>query len=128
MVQAKRNKEFIVNYVNSLSGKQKTREAIEQYTSDELLIEHILFLDTVFPGYEILIDEVTGEHNRVIVRARVHGTHQGQLNGVPPTNREVLFPIVVGYEIEHRKIIDHWLITDHVILMEQLGVTTHIQQ
>jgi predicted ester cyclase len=29
---------------------------------------------------------------------------------------------VVGYEIENEKIINHWVIADQVMLMEQLGV------
>ena len=100
----------------------KTRELLEQYITDQGLIEHILFFDSVFPRYDGLIDEITGEGNRVIVRARMKGKHEGELNGIPPTHKEVEFPFVVGYEIEKNKIISHWLIADQMMLMEQLGV------
>jgi predicted ester cyclase len=33
----------------------------------------------------------------------------------------VEFNFVVGYEIENRMIISHWLIADQMALMEQLG-------
>lgn len=122
MDQAKKNKEFIIRYGNALSGVIKTRELCDQYIKDNSLIEHILFFDGVFPRYEMFIDEITGEGNRVIVRARLKGKHEGELNGIPPTHKEVLFPLVVGYEIENNKIISHWLLADQVMLMEQLGV------
>ncbi len=118
----KRNKEFILNYLNGLSGVEKTRELIEKSVKDEALIQHILFFDAVFPKYEGLVDEITAEGNRVIIRARLRGKHEGEFNGIPPTHKEVLFPFVVGYEIENNMIISHWLIADQVLLMEQLGV------
>jgi len=123
MEQLKKNKEFIVAYFNALSGKNKSREQLSEYVDDQGLIEHILFFDAVFPRYEIFADEITAEANRVVVRARVKGTHEGELNGIPPTHKQIEFPFAIGYEIENNKIIHHWLIADQALLMEQLGVS-----
>lgn len=122
MDPVKKNKEFIVNYINALSGIVKTKELCDQYITDTHLTEHILFFDGAFPKYEMFIDEITGEGSRVILRARLKGKHEGELNGIPPTHKEVLFPFVIGYEIENNKIKSHWLMADQVMLMEQLGV------
>jgi len=122
MEQAMKNKEFIIRYVNAISGDIKTRNLCDQYIKDNSLTEHILFFDGVFPKYEMFMDEITGEGNRVIVRARLKSKHEGELNGIPPTHKEVLFPFVIGYEIENNKIISHWLLADQMMLMEQLGV------
>jgi len=122
MDQAKKNKEFIIRYVNSLAGVVKTRELCERSIKDESLIQHILFFDSVFPKYEMLMDEITAEGNRVIVRARMKGKHEGDMNGIPPTHKEIFFPFVIGYEIENEMIVSHWLMADQMLLMEQLGV------
>lgn len=122
MNQVKKNKEFIIDYFNAISGVIKTRELCEQYITDEQLTQHILFFDGAFPKYEMFIDEITGEENRIVVRGRFKGRHEGELNGIPPTNKEVFFPFVIGYEIDRNKIISHWLIADQMKLMEQLGV------
>lgn len=122
MEQLPKNKEFIIDYFNAVSGVKKTKELLEKYVSDKHLIEHIQFFDSVFPAYEIFADEMTAEGNRVIVRARLKGRHEGELNGIPPTYKSVEFPFSVGYEIENNKIISHWLIADQMLLMEQLGV------
>ena len=122
MEQQKQNKEFIIRYFNALSGVTKTSELVKKYTTDEHLIGHIAFFDAAFPKYELFADEMTAEGNRVVVRARFKGNHEGEFNGISPTNRTVEFPFVISYEIENGKIVHHWLIADQMALMEQLGV------
>jgi predicted ester cyclase len=117
------NKEFIINYLNTLAtGVPKTRELLEQFMTDEALIAHIEFFEAAFPGYEVFIDEMTAEGNRVVVQARLNGTHLGDLSGIPPTFKTVNVPFVIRYEIENNKIISHWMLADQMSLMEQLGV------
>ena len=126
MNQQMKNKEFVLEYLNALSGKIKTQEVMRQYISDEGLIDHIVFFDAVFPKYEMFTDEMTADGNRVVVRARLTGKHEGEFGDIQPTYKSVDFPFVVGYEIENRMIVSHWLIADQMALMEQLegnGVT-----
>ena len=122
MEQQNQNKEFIIRYFNALSGVPKTRELLEKYITDEELMGHIAFFEPVFPGYEVLSDEMTAEDNRVVVKARFKGTHEGELNGIAPTHRTVEFPFAIGYEIENEKIVHHWMVFDRMAMMEQLGV------
>jgi len=122
MEQTTKNKELVIEYFSAISGVKKTRPIMEKYLSDQHLIEHIEFFDSVFPAYELFADELLAEGNRVVVRARVKGRHEGELNGIPPTYKNVEFPFSIGYEIENNKIVSHWLIADQMMLMEQLGV------
>jgi predicted ester cyclase len=122
MEQQQKNKEFIINYLTALSGISKTRALLEKYMTDEALIGHIEFFEAAFPLYEAYIDEITAEGNRVIVQARIKGTHLGDLSGIPPTHKTVDFPFVIRYEIEDDKIVSHWMLADQMALMEQLGV------
>jgi predicted ester cyclase len=110
MEQQKKNKEFIIEYFNTLSGTTKTRELLSPFVEDSSLIEHILFFDSVFPQYELFADELTAEGNRVVVRARLTGIHKGEFNGIPPTFRQVEFPFVISYEIADNKIVHHWML------------------
>ena len=86
MEQLNKNKEFLINYFNAMaSDAPRTREFLEQYMSDEALIAHIQYFETVFPGYEVYAEEMTAEGNRVIVQARLKGIHKGDLSGILPT-------------------------------------------
>jgi hypothetical protein len=122
MEQHKQNKEFIIRYFNAMAGAFVTRELLEEYITDEELIGHILFFESVFPDYEIITDEMMAEGNRVMVRGRLKGRHEGEFNGIPPTHHMVEFPLVISYQIENEKIVHHWLMADSMALMEQLGV------
>ena len=122
MDQQKQNKEFIIWYLNAFSGVAKKRKLLEEYMTDEELMNHIAFFDTVFPKYEMFADELTAEGNKVVVRARCKGCHKGELSGIKPTHRNVEFPFVISYDIENDKIVHHWMIADQMMLMEQLGV------
>ena len=123
MEQSQKNKQFIIKYVNAINGVIKTRELIEEYVTDTNLIEHILFFDSVLPRYELVVDEITAEDNRVIILSRVKGRHEGEFNGMPPTYKNVEVSAAVGYQIENNKIVSHWLIADQLSLLEQLGVS-----
>lgn len=122
MDQQRKNKEFIINYFNALSGVEKTRALMEKYIADETLIGHGEYFEAAFPNYEVFADEITAEGNRVIVKARTKGTHLGDLDGIPATYKTIDFPFVICYEIENNMIISHWLLADKMCLMEQLGV------
>ena len=122
MQQQNQNKEFITRYFNALSGHAKTKEILEKYMTDQSLIGHINFFEPVFPGYEVIADEMTAEDNKVVVKARFKGTHEGAFNGIAPTHRTIEVPFAISYEIENEKIIHHWMIIDRMEMMEQLGV------
>ena len=122
MDSLKKNKEFIIRYFNAISGQDKTPEQIDQFVQDAKLKGHIQFFESTFPRYELFIDEMTAEGNRVIVRGHWKGRHEGDFNGIPPTHKSVEQAVILGYTIENGKIIDHWLLGDTVVLMEQLGV------
>lgn len=122
MDNLKKNREFILRYFNALSGKDKTRELCEQFMSDEKLLEHIAFFEGAFPKYELFVEEMVTEGNKVVVQGRATGLHQGALNGIPPTGKKMDLPFVIRYTIENEMITDMWLIADQMILMEQLGV------
>lgn len=122
MNQAKQNKEFILEYLNAISGKVKTQEIMAHYISDQGLIEHIIFFDGAFPKYEMIADEMISEGNKIMVRARLIGKHEGVFGDIMPSYKSVNFPFVVTYTIENRKIVSHWLVADQMALLEQLGI------
>jgi len=122
MNQSMRNKEFILRYFNALSGETKTRELLNQFIDDQLLIETIFFFDSAFPKYEHIAEELISEGNQVVVRARMRGKHEGEFSGMMPTHRSFDLPFVICYTIVNNKIATHWLIADQSNLMEQLGM------
>lgn len=120
MNQLKKNKEFIVEYINATSGMSKTRELLEKYNGDPGLVDNILFKESIFPKYEVSVEEIIAEGDRVVVRAKFKGIHKGEWLGINPTNKEVTYTFVVGYQIWNNKIAHSWLVADNLAIVEQL--------
>lgn len=122
MKKIERNKACVLNFYQSISGLNKTKELLSLFTDDPKLIDHILYLDALLPGYTLLIDEITAEGSRVFVRARCRGKQTGKINDDPPTYHDVEFPYAIGYYIAAGKIKEHWMIADQLTILEQLGL------
>ena len=122
MSQLKKNKAFIIEYFNALSGQEKNRERLEPYVADHRLIDYVMFIDSVFPKYEVFVEEMMAEDDKVIVRVRFRGIHKGVIMGFPPTHQWVEYPFVVRYQIKDNKIIHSWVIADNLVLAEAVGM------
>lgn len=116
------NKELVRRYLEALSGKRKTREIIDKYVTDQELIDHILSSEVAFPEYRLDIEEMVAEGELVSVRGTVSGVNRGPLKDMPATNREVSFAIFVTYRVVNDKVVEHWMLTDDLAWMKQLGL------
>ena len=75
-----------------------------------------------FPDASFTIEDMIAEGDKVAVRLTMRGTHQGELNGIPPTGREVT---VTGMSIERiadGRIVEGWNENDALGMLGQLGV------
>lgn len=116
------NKEFVIRYLDAISGKPKPESILQEYLDDEELIEHILASETSFPEYELIPEDILAEGDLVAIRGRVVGIHKGDFMGIPPTGKKIDLELFVNYRIANGKIIDHWMILDSAAIMQQLGV------
>ena len=118
------NKAFMVEYFDALSGKEKPAEIVNEYVSesDQALKDHIAMFEAGFPLYELVVDDMIAEGDKVAVRATFHGTHQGEFAGIPPTGVEATVMINLIYRIADGMIVEHWMEADQLGLMQQLGV------
>ncbi|GAO44143.1 ester cyclase [Flavihumibacter petaseus] len=114
---------FANRYINALNTLPKTRTSLDLYMTDQHLIEHILFFESVFPHYQLQVDELICEGNKFVILARFQGKHEGDFNGLTPTFKNVEMPVAVRYEVVDDKIVSHWLLADQITLLEQLGVS-----
>lgn len=118
--QIQPNKEFILEYFEALSEKDKTPALCEIFISDQALLEHTYFFESGFPKYEIYADEITAEGNQVIVKSTYRATHSKEWNGMKASHKTAEFPFVVSYTIEDGMITDHWILIDQMSMTKQL--------
>src|SRR5574341_2330690 len=75
-----------------------------------------------FPDVHFTVDEQMAEGDKVMTRWTAHGTHKGELAGIPPTGKSVTVAGVSVERIVNGKIAERWDIFDQFGMMQQLGV------
>jgi len=78
--------------------------------------------------WHFTVDELIGENDRVMVRWTFYGTHQGELSGLPPTNRQVVYSGINIFRIVEGKIAEIWDISDRLWMWQQLGLLPEIKE
>jgi predicted ester cyclase len=73
-----------------------------------------------FPDLCIEITDIFGVGDRVAVRLRFSGTHDGEFQGIPATRRPVSFTSVEIYRFEDDRIAEEWVSPDMLGLMQQI--------
>lgn len=75
-----------------------------------------------FPDLHFTAADLIGEGNKVVVRGTMSGTHQGELMGIPPTNKAFKIQFIDILEIRNGQGTAHWGVTDQTAMMQQLGL------
>lgn len=58
------------------------------------------------------MDDLIAEDEKVAVRWRLLGTHEGYYRGIAPTGKQLVLKGVAIYRVEEDKVIERWVITD----------------
>jgi steroid delta-isomerase-like uncharacterized protein len=75
-----------------------------------------------FPDFAMTVDDTIVEGDKVVIRVRATGTHEGEFMGIPATGNRIEVPLVDIMRISNGKIAEHWGVMDGGVMMQQLGV------
>lgn len=82
----------------------------------------IAMFRAAFPDLRATVEDVVQEGDKVAVRARMSGTHRGELMGIAPTGAAFDIQLMDIMEFRGDRVIAHWGVTDTAAMMEQLGL------
>ncbi len=77
-------------------------------------------LTTAFPDLVITVEDIVAEGDRVVVRLRFTGTHQGPFQGMAPTGRSIDFGAIRIYRLADGLVVETWAHQDSMGLARQL--------
>jgi steroid delta-isomerase-like uncharacterized protein len=78
-------------------------------------------LFAAFPDLRAEIHQQFSDGDTVITRKTFHGTHQGELMGIPPSGSQVAFDVIDLVRVRDGKMVEHWNVVDSMALMTQIG-------
>jgi steroid delta-isomerase-like uncharacterized protein len=128
-------------------NKAIVRRFLEDYTSavvDDLLVPNYIHHDpslppemqrgrdaykqintmfrVAFPDLTVTVEDLVAEGNKVAARWIWGGTQQGEMMGIPPTNKHVTATGTSIHRVAEGKIVESWFNFDSLGMMQQLGV------
>jgi steroid delta-isomerase-like uncharacterized protein len=77
---------------------------------------------SAFPDMHVVINDMIAEGDKVVVYYTWSGTHQGELEGIPPTGRRVSVPSIDIDRVVGGKIVEEFGLQDNLDLYRQLGI------
>ena len=80
--------------------------------------------NTAFPDLKITNEYQVAEGDYVVNRLSFRGTHKGEFQGIPATNKKITVTGTAVHRIVNNKIEEEWAEFDALGLMQQLGVVT----
>ena len=110
--------DFIAKDINDPNKVLRGPEGIKQ---------SVIATRAVFPDIHFTIDHLIAEGDKVAGAFTISGTHKGDLLGIPPTGKQVVFTAIDIWRFEDGKIVERCLASvDRLGLMQQLGVVPQI--
>lgn len=90
--------------------------------SSEEWVQFIGGFSDGFPDLRLAIEDVVADGDMLAARVSFHGTHTGEFQGIPPTNREVAFSSIELNRFEDGRVAEHWVEINILGVLQQLGV------
>ncbi|HEY5985013.1 MAG TPA: ester cyclase, partial [Streptosporangiaceae bacterium] len=76
----------------------------------------------IFPDFHAIVEDEIAEGDRVVQRITGYGTHEGELFGVPPTGKQVTFPMIeINRAGPDGRFVEHWSSLDLFGVLRRLG-------
>jgi predicted ester cyclase len=100
------------------------QSSVNQYVESPPLKEYISLMEKAFPGFQVYIQDMIAEGDKVAVRFRSTGSHEGNLMGIEPTHLYSENTGMALFQLADEKIVDYWMELDRLNMFQQLGVIT----
>ena len=78
------------------------------------------------PDARYEVDDLIAEGDRVVVRWRLLGTHEGDFGGIAPTGKSITLKGIAIYRVDRGTLMERWVVSDLYGLLE--GLRAHSAQ
>ena len=81
-----------------------------------------------FPDLQLIVEDQIAEGDKVTTRWTASGTHLGEFQGIPPTDRQVTMAGISIYRMANHKFIEGWTNANLLDILQQLGTVPTPEQ
>jgi steroid delta-isomerase-like uncharacterized protein len=97
-----------------------------EHVNAEGVKQFVTTIRSVFPDFQVTIEDMIAEGDKVAVRMTHRATHLGEwkdspIGTIPPTGKQVAYTGIVVYRIANNRIVEDRAELDMLSLLQQLG-------
>lgn len=104
-----------INHEQS-SPELRGKQACKQWANDVRLVNR-----QGFPDFDITLEDIVAEDDKVVKRWVFEGTHSGEFAGIPPTGKKITMRGITLYRLAQGRISEMYWNYDVFGLLQQLG-------
>lgn len=75
---------------------------------------------TAIPNMQVTLLNILEDNGLIVTHWMANGTHQKELNGIPPKGNKVEYQGISMYRIEKGKVIEYWAFLDSWAIVKQM--------
>ncbi len=75
---------------------------------------------TAFPDLRHTIEDIIADGDKVVLRLSDYGTHRGEFMDIPPTGKEIQWPVTSIYRLSDGIVEEVWIELDVLSILQQL--------
>ena len=93
-------------------------------TGPQAFRDYYSAIRAALPDARYEVDDLIAEGDRVVVRWRLLGTHQGAFQGIAATGRPITLKGIAIYRVAGGKLIERWVVSDLYGALEESRAST----
>ena len=75
-----------------------------------------------FPDAQLIAKAILADGDKAAIHSTLRGTHLGEMNGIPPTGKQISIDIVDIVRFQDGMAVERWVLGDEMGMMRQLGL------
>ena len=96
-------------------------------TGPEAFRNYYSALRSALPDARYVVDDLVAEGDRVVVRWRLLGTHEGSFRGIAPTGKPITLKGIAIYRADSGKLVERWVVSDLYGALAESGALSGFQ-
>ena len=90
-------------------------------TGPQAFRDYYAAIRSAVPDARYEVDDLIADGDRVAVRWRLLGTHEGAFGGIAPTGKPIALRGIAIYRLDAGKLMERWVVSDLHGLLEEIG-------
>ena len=97
----------------------------EGATGPQAFRKYYAAIRAAVPDARYEVDDLIAEADRVVVRWRLLGTHEGEFRGIAPTGHAIELKGIAIYRVDEGKLMERWVVSDLYGMLEDSSAAVH---